>query len=60
MTLRERIERHLHGTTPGGDPLAALAAELSPVQLAELRRRLPEPLTPAAVMVPLVSRFKLG
>jgi 8-oxo-dGTP pyrophosphatase MutT (NUDIX family) len=56
MTLRERIERHLYGTTPGGDPLEALGSELSPVQLAELRRRQPEPLTPAAVMVPLVER----
>ncbi len=56
MSLRERIERHLHGTSPGGDPLEALAAEFSPVQLAALRRQLPEPLTPAAVMVPLVER----
>jgi 8-oxo-dGTP pyrophosphatase MutT (NUDIX family) len=56
MTLRERIERHLHGTTPGGDPLEALAAQLSPLQLAALSRQLPEKLTPAAVMVPLVER----
>jgi 8-oxo-dGTP pyrophosphatase MutT (NUDIX family) len=56
MGLRELVERRLRGTRPGGDPLAALAAELSPPQLEELRRHLPEPLRPAAVMVPLVDR----
>jgi 8-oxo-dGTP pyrophosphatase MutT (NUDIX family) len=56
MSLRDRIERRLRGTTPGGDPLAALAAQLSAAQIAELRRHLPDPLTPAAVMVPLVDR----
>jgi len=56
MGLRELVESRLRGTRPGGDPLAALAAELSPAQLDELRRHLPEPLTPAAVMVPLVDR----
>lgn len=56
MGLRELVESRLRGTRPGGDPLAALAAELSPSQLDELRRHLPEPLKPAAVMVPLVDR----
>ena len=56
MGLRELVESRLRGTRPGGDPLAALAAELSPAQLDELRRHLPEPLKPAAVMVPLVDR----
>lgn len=56
MNLRDRIERLLRGTTPGGDPLAALATQLSVEQIAELRRQLPDPLTPAAVMVPLVDR----
>jgi len=56
MGLRELVESRLRGTRPGGDPLAALAAALAPAQLEELRRHLPEPLTPAAVMVPLVDR----
>jgi 8-oxo-dGTP pyrophosphatase MutT (NUDIX family) len=56
MGLRELVESRLHGTTPGGDPLAALAAQLSPTQIDELRRHLPQPLTPAAVMVPLIDR----
>jgi 8-oxo-dGTP pyrophosphatase MutT (NUDIX family) len=55
MSIRDRIERHLRGTSPGGDPLAALAAQLSSSQIAELRRHLPDPLTPAAVLVPLVD-----
>jgi len=55
-SLRERIEQRLRGTRPGGDPLESLAAQLEPAQVAELRRRLPQPLTPAAVMVPLVER----
>jgi 8-oxo-dGTP pyrophosphatase MutT (NUDIX family) len=55
MSLRDRIERHLRGTSPGGDPLTALAEQLSPVQIVELRRHLPDPLTPAAVLVPLVD-----
>ncbi len=55
MTLRDRIERQLRGTSPGGDPLASLATSLSSVQIAELRRHLPDPLTPAAVLVPLVD-----
>jgi 8-oxo-dGTP pyrophosphatase MutT (NUDIX family) len=55
MNLRDRIERHLRGTSPGGDPLAALAADLTPAQLLELRRHLPDRLTPAAVLVPLVD-----
>jgi len=55
MTLRDRIKRQLRGTSPGGDPLTPLADRLSPTQLAELRRHLPDPLTPAAVLVPLVD-----
>lgn len=56
MSLRERIERRLQGTIPGGDPFESLAADLSPDDLAELRRHLPRQWTRAAVMVPLVER----
>ena len=56
MSLREHIERRLHGTIPGGDPFESLPADLSPDQLAELRRHLPRQWTRAAVMVPLVER----
>lgn len=54
--LRDQIERRLQGTRPGGDPLEALGAELTPTQIDALRRSLPARLTPAAVMVPLVDR----
>lgn len=56
MSLREHIERRLHGTAPGGDPLESLASDLSPEQVVELRRHLPRQWTRAAVMVPLVER----
>lgn len=56
MHLRQHIERRLRGTVPGGDPLESLVADLSPDQIAELRRRLPQQWTRAAVMVPLVER----
>jgi 8-oxo-dGTP pyrophosphatase MutT (NUDIX family) len=56
MGLRELVVARLRETRPGGDPLAALASDLTPAQLAELRRHLPEPLMPAAVLVPLVDR----
>lgn len=56
MGLRELVASRLRDTRPGGDPLAALAADLSSSQLEELRRLLPNPLMPAAVMVPLVDR----
>jgi 8-oxo-dGTP pyrophosphatase MutT (NUDIX family) len=54
--LREHIERRLRGTVPGGDPLEGLSADLSPAQVVELRRLLPQQWTRAAVMVPLVER----
>ena len=56
MSLRDHIERRLHGTIPGGDPFESLPSDLSPDQLAELRRHLPQQWTRAAVMVPLVER----
>jgi 8-oxo-dGTP pyrophosphatase MutT (NUDIX family) len=56
MNLRDHIERRLHGTAPGGDPLESLAPDLSPGQIVELRRHLPQQWTRAAVMVPLVER----
>jgi len=56
MGLRELVQARLRDTVPGGDPLAALAGDLSQPQLEELRRRMPDPLKPAAVMVPLVDR----
>jgi hypothetical protein len=55
-SLRDQIERRLRGTEPGGDPLEGLAAGLSPEQIVELRRHLPQQWTRAAVMVPLVER----
>jgi 8-oxo-dGTP pyrophosphatase MutT (NUDIX family) len=54
--LREFIERRLHGTSPGGDPLDAWAARLAPEQAAALRQQMPASLVRAAVMVPLVER----
>lgn len=54
--LREAIARRLHGTAPGGDPLAAWRAGLSAPQAEELRQYLPATFTHAAVMVPLVER----
>lgn len=54
--LREEIARRLHGTAPGGDPLAAWSSGLSAPQAEELRRHLPATFTHAAVMVPLVER----
>jgi 8-oxo-dGTP pyrophosphatase MutT (NUDIX family) len=56
QSLRRRIERRLHGTAPGGDPLRAWVADLSPGQTAVLRGQLPASLARAAVMVPLVER----
>lgn len=56
MSLRDHIERRLQGTIPGGDPFESFTADLSPDQLAELRRHLPRQWTRAAVMVPLVER----
>lgn len=56
MSLRDHIERRLHGTIPGGDPFESFTADLSPDHLAELRRHLPRQWTRAAVMVPLVER----
>ena len=55
--LRARIEQRFRGTQPGGDPLESLTAGLEPAQIEELRRHLPQTLTPAAVMVPLVERL---
>jgi 8-oxo-dGTP pyrophosphatase MutT (NUDIX family) len=54
--LRERIERRLHGTAPGGDPFQAWVADRSPEQMVALRRHLPETFARAAVMVPIVER----
>ena len=55
-SLRARIEQRFRGTQPGGDPFESLTAGLGPAQIEELRRQLPQTLTPAAVMVPLVER----
>jgi 8-oxo-dGTP pyrophosphatase MutT (NUDIX family) len=56
LRLRERIEQRLRDTRPGGDPLAAIAAQLPTGQVEELRRRLPAAPMRAAVMVPVVER----
>lgn len=54
--LRGLIEERLRGTVPGGDPVEALIAGLTPEQSAELRRLLPAEFSRAAVLVPLVER----
>ena len=54
--LRDHVEQRLRGTAPGGDPLDAWVAGLTPEQTAALRGQLPAQLARAAVMVPLVER----
>ena len=56
QSLRGRIERRLQGSTPGGDPLLAWVADLSPEQTAVLRGHMPATFARAAVMVPIVER----
>ena len=53
---REHVEQRLHGTAPGGDPLDAWVAGLTPEQAAALREQLPARFERAAVMVPLIER----
>jgi 8-oxo-dGTP pyrophosphatase MutT (NUDIX family) len=53
---REHVEQRLRGSAPGGDPLDAWIAGLTPEQTAVLRQHLPAQFTRAAVMVPLVER----
>ena len=53
---RAHVEQRLRGTAPGGDPLDAWVAGLTPEQTAALRGHLPARLNRAAVMVPLVER----
>lgn len=53
---REHVEQRLRGTAPGGDPLDAWIAGLTPEQTSALRQYLPAQFTRAAVMVPLVER----
>jgi 8-oxo-dGTP pyrophosphatase MutT (NUDIX family) len=54
--LRSLIEARLRGTAPGGDPLQAWIAGLSPEQSVDLRKFVPAQLSRAAVLVPLVDR----
>lgn len=56
FATREHVEQRLRGTAPGGDPLDAWVAGLTPEQTAALRGHLPAQLNRAAVMVPLVER----
>ncbi len=56
LPLRALIEERLRGTTPGGDPVKALVAGLSPEQTIELRKLLPAEFSRAAVLVPIVDR----
>jgi 8-oxo-dGTP pyrophosphatase MutT (NUDIX family) len=56
LSLRTHVEHRLRGTAPGGDPLDAWIAGLTPEQTAELRKQLPAQFQRAAVMVPLVER----
>lgn len=53
---RDHVERRLQGTRPGGDPLEAWIAGLTPQQTDALRQHLPAQFKRAAVMVPLVER----
>jgi len=53
---RDHVEQRLRGTAPGGDPLDAWIAGLTPAQTATLRQHLPTQFRRAAVMVPLVER----
>ena len=53
---RHEVEQRLRGTAPGGDPLDAWIAGLTPEQTSGLRRQLPASFARAAVMVPLVER----
>ena len=55
-SLRRVIERRLRDSAPGGDPLGAWIADLSPEQTATLRGQLPRTFARAAVMVPIVER----
>ena len=55
-SLRRVIERRLRDSAPGGDPLGAWIADLSPEQTATLRGHLPRTFARAAVMVPIVER----
>ena len=53
---RSLVEARLRGSTPGGDPFAALARERSAEEIAMLRAMLPAEFARAAVLVPLVER----
>jgi len=55
-SLRRVIERRLRDSAPGGDPLGAWIADLSPEQAEALRGHLPRTFARAAVMVPIVER----
>lgn len=55
-SLRERIVARLRNSEPGSEPEFPYAASFTPGQIAELRQFLPEQLTRAAVLVPLVER----
>ena len=54
--LRPEVEQRLRSTAPGGDPLDAWIAGLTPEQTSVLRQQLPASFARAAVMVPLVER----
>ncbi len=56
QATREYVEQRLRGTAPGGDPLDAWIAGLTPEQTSALRQHLPARFKRAAVMVPLVER----
>ena len=56
IATREHVEQRLRDTAPGGDPLDAWIARLTPEQPEPLRQHLPARFNRAAVMVPLVER----
>jgi 8-oxo-dGTP pyrophosphatase MutT (NUDIX family) len=53
---RAAIEDRLRGTSPGGDPLAALLSSLPADQHDLIRQAVPANLARAAVLVPIVDR----
>lgn len=55
-SLRERIEARLRGSEPGQEPEVPYATSLTSEQLALARSALPERMSRAAVLVPIVDR----
>ncbi|MFO1394731.1 MAG: CoA pyrophosphatase [Steroidobacteraceae bacterium] len=54
--LRALVEDRLRGSSPGGDPFAALARERTAEEIEMLRTMLPATFSRAAVLVPIVEQ----